>query len=60
MAHFLNDFLFLVGPSGRDVISLQKEDSLLAFKINGLSKKGFCTAHGWIREKSPQKRIDSI
>ena len=39
--------LFLRGPSGREVISLQKEDSLLVFLNVMSSYKGFCDIMRW-------------
>jgi hypothetical protein len=36
---FLNDFLFLAGPSGLAVTSLQKADSLLVFNYTGKLKR---------------------
>jgi hypothetical protein len=34
-----NFFDIIAGPSGREVISLQKEDSLLVFEYNGELKR---------------------
>jgi hypothetical protein len=53
-----------VGPSGREVISLQKMDSSLMFlNVNG-SQKGFmrCNAGGiWIKiNLNPKAKTDSV